>query len=186
MTKRNLLILVAVVGVLAGFLIMRALQAPTLAPGPLPAVQDDVPVGGETTASGGPGDAPASLTSGSPGSSISVVGGMSAQEMAELGIQRPGSAPAGQLVPQPDRPGLAPGETPSADRFPPAVAAAASRYTCLCGCQHELHICPCNDQPVGAVTMLSYLQRMMEIDDSPEVLDAAMVERYGQRVLLSP
>ena len=34
-------------------------------------------------------------------------------------------------------------------------------FMCLCGCGHRLDECPCNDQPIGAVTMLSYLQKVL-------------------------
>ena len=67
-----------------------------------------------------------------------------------------------------------------------SVRAAAGRYFCLCGCDHVLDICPCNDQPVGAGTMLNHLQRIVAQNLADEEIDAAMVDRYGDRVLVSP
>jgi hypothetical protein len=75
---------------------------------------------------------------------------------------------------------------PVANRFPPDVGLAASQFMCLCGCGHRLDECPCNDQPIGAVTMLSYLQKVMRKNPDPEALSVEMVDRYGEQVLVAP
>ena len=113
------------------------------------------------------------------------MGGLSPQELARI---RAGAAvtearsPAASTMAD-----LAPGETPSSVAFPVAVQTAASRYRCLCGCVHDLRSCPCNDQPIGAVTMLTFLQRLLDqgLEES-DPTDAAMAERYGDEVLLAP
>lgn len=123
----------------------------------------------------------------SAGSSATVIGGLSPQELARI---QTGAAP-----PQTPLPGaamaaagapLAPGETPAAVAFPGPVQAAAQGYLCLCGCPHDLASCPCNDQPIGAVTMLTFLQRLLDQGLERAAADTAMVDRYGDRVLVAP
>jgi hypothetical protein len=75
---------------------------------------------------------------------------------------------------------------PTALQFSPEVREAAGRYRCLCGCSHTLDVCPCNDQPIGAGTMLTYLQKLLGRGLEGEALDTGMVDRYGERVLASP
>ena len=41
-------------------------------------------------------------------------------------------------------------------------------------------------QSIGAVTMLSYLQKLMATDPDPASLSAEMVDRYGELVLAPP
>lgn len=135
-----------------------------------------------------------------PGSSFSVVGGMSPEEVARLGVRTeedvsgtmmrpdtgagpPDGAPpavAGRAA-SPPREG-----PPIALQFSPDVREAARRYRCPCGCSHTLDVCPCNDQPIGAGTMLTYVQKLLERGLEGEDLDAGMVDRYGERVLAGP
>jgi hypothetical protein len=115
------------------------------------------------------------------GSSLTVVGGMSREELVQHGIlpEPPaGTAPGTGMRDERDGP-------PAALAFPEAVRAAAARYWCLCGCGHTLAECPCNEQPIGAVTMLSHLGRLLDSGLTGSELDAAMIDRYGPRVLVA-
>lgn len=130
-----------------------------------------------------------------PGSSLSVVGGMSPEEAARLGVSTGPGAQGTMVRPEPDagQTAEAPAEPlpfgegpPIALQFSPDVREAARRYRCLGGCGHTLDACPCKDQPIGAGTMLTYLQKLMDRGLEGEELDAGMVDRYGERVLMSP
>lgn len=182
MGRTQTLLVVAVVGVLAGYGVVRLW--PGTATTPVPTVTSPAAAAGRSA----PSNRLPSLLQGG-GSSFSVVGGMTPREMARRGLLRDGIAPAppvavpgaGTLAAAGDREG-----PPSALKFPPAVRAAAARYLCLCGCDHTLDVCPCNDQPVGAVTMLSYLQSRVNAGRDESGRDEDMVDRYGPRVLVQP
>jgi hypothetical protein len=193
MGRNRILMIVAVVGVVAGFAVVRLWkvdEAPAVAGG-----NTVVPVAVETgtaPATSGSGTAPSTSLLEPPrgrGSSMTVVGGMSRQEMIQRGIIDSPELGTGSAAPIPPR---APGGgermtgTPAAIQFPREVGMAASRFMCLCGCGHRLDECPCNDQPIGAVTMLSYLQQLMQESSDPAVLAEEMVDRYGDQVLVSP
>lgn len=128
---------------------------------------------------------------------------MTPEEAARLGIRLPESQAPDGLSPDVesrDAPPLAPpagpppeamltvtglgGEEgpPVAAGFPAAVREAAVRYLCLCGCPHRLDECPCRDQPIGAGTMLAHLEKHLRAGGSIGALDAAMADRYGERV----
>ena len=142
---------------------------------------------------------PAPQPPASRGSSLSVVGGMTQEEAARLGIRLPDEGPPAAVSPDlaPPTPpsvvplpeaivsvsGLEEDGSPTAAAFPADVQQAASRYFCLCGCPHRLSDCPCRDQPVGASTMLAHLEKQLRSGASGRALDAAMVDRYGERVI---
>ena len=134
------------------------------------------------------------------GSSLSVVGGMTPEEASRLGIRLPEEAPPAGLsadltppVAAPATPtpagivsvsGLEGDGPPIASGFSVEVQQAATRYLCLCGCPHGLAECPCRDQPIGAGTMLTYLEKQLRAGASGRALDAAMIDRYGERVIV--
>jgi hypothetical protein len=192
MSRKQILLIVAVAGVLGGYGMVRlwsgAAPVPAASPGATtPAVAGTAPEN----------RLPSLLEGG--GSSISVVGGMSREEMVRRGILRaetsaplPTAAP-GAALPAPPRGAagtqLAPGQRegpPSALNFSAEVQAESRRFQCLCGCGHTLDVCPCNDQPVGAMTMLTYLENLMNRGQDKAGLDEQMVDRYGPRVLVQP
>lgn len=184
MGRRQVLLVIAVAGVLAGYGVVRLWPGPAATP--VPAVTGPA---AEATAEGSASSnrLPPLLQGG--GSSISVVGGMTRKEMVRRGLLRDGASPA----PPAPAPGAGPATAaeqwegpPSALKFPPDVQARAKGYLCLCGCSHILDVCPCNDQPVGAVTMLTYLQSLMSAGRDEPGLDEGMVDRYGPRVLVQP
>jgi hypothetical protein len=125
---------------------------------------------------------------------------MSPEEAARLGVRGETGSPGATVWPGPDtgqadgapQPAGGAGSStfddgpPTALQFSPDVREAARRYRCLCGCSHTLDACPCNDQPIGAGTMLAYLQKLLDRGLEGEELDAGMVDRYGERVLASP
>jgi len=171
--------MVAVAGVLAGYGVVRLWPGAAAIPVPVA----PIPASATATEGSAPADRLPPLLQGG-GSSISVVGGMTRSEMARRGILPDGAAPSRSAAGAGDR--AATGERegpPSALQFPPEIRAAAARYYCLCGCAHTLDVCPCNDQPIGAVTMLTYLQSLVRVDQDEAGLDAGMVDRYGPRVL---
>jgi hypothetical protein len=122
------------------------------------------------------------------GSSISVVGGLSPEEMARLGVQSPpGLAIPSDPVPEDPLPeeGVPLGP-PIALQFSPEVREAARRYLCLCGRGRRLAECRCTDRPLGAETMLAYVEKLLNRGLAGARLDAGMVDRYGEHVLRPP
>jgi hypothetical protein len=181
MGKNKILIGLAILGLVVGFGVMRLWRSADT----VPAAQGNA--AGPSTA------APATTGFETPaprGSSLSVVGGMSREELTRRGVEVPPApvAPSSSTPPQAGAPGSpgAPEDVPASVQFPPAVAQAASNFMCLCGCGHHLGECPCNDQPIGAVTMLSHLQKLMSTETDPAALSLAMVDRYGDAVLVAP
>ena len=189
MGRNRILMIVAVAGVVAGFAMVRwwNAQVPPGAAASGPAV----PVAA-VPGTAGSGAAPSTALlepPGTGGSSMSVVGSMSREERIRRGVvaaPEPGTPATAELPPRaPARADTRMGP-PVAKRFPPEVGLAASRFMCLCGCGHRLDECPCNDQPIGAVTMLSYLQKVMRENPDPAALSVEMVDRYGEQVLVAP
>ena len=171
-----------VLGLVAGYLLMagwRQAAPDTAAP---PAA---VPGAPSTTPPAGAPESPAGASAPPPptGSSQTVVGGLSPEELAR--IQAGDSLGEATAPPTVTGAPLAPGEIAAASRFPPTVQEAARRYRCLCGCGHDLASCPCNDQPIGAVTMLTSLQKLLDQGLAGEAADRAMVDRYGDHVLVA-
>ena len=194
MGRRQVLLVIAVAGVLAGYGVVRLWPGPAATP--VPAVTGPA-VEATTEGSASTNRLPPLLQGG--GSSISVVGGMTRKEMVRRGLLRDGASPAPPTAVAgagPATAAVAAGGTraaaeqwegpPAAHTFPPDVQARAKGYLCLCGCSHILDVCPCNDQPVGAVTMLTYLQSLMSAGRDEPGLDEGMVDRYGPRVLVQP
>jgi hypothetical protein len=123
---------------------------------------------------------------------------MSPDELARLRqAAAPAAAPpaAGAPVVLPTVPGrtalpadaprgsMAGGAPPVSAQFPAPVQAAARRYLCLCGCPDDLAVCACNEQPIGALTMLTYLEKLVDEGKDAAAIDTGMVDRYGPRVL---
>jgi len=180
-SRNRIFMLLAVVGVVAGFALVRW-WSPASAP-------SAAAPGAAVPAASVPEAAPSYSDLQPPdvrGSSMSVVGTMSREEMIRRGIAVPEMPPESTATA--DNPNVDPGGEgpPAALNFPPEVAQAASSFMCLCGCGHTLDECPCNDQPIGAGTMLTYLQKLMAADPDPASLSAGMVDRYGDQVLVSP
>ena len=46
-------------------------------------------------------------------------------------------------------------------------------------------MCACNEQPIGAFTMLTYLEKLLNETPGadPSVVDQGMAERYGDQVV---
>lgn len=180
MARTRILLLLAVVGVLGGYVLVRFWPSPA-APAAVPPAASTPPPAAQGQAANQLPPLPQPR-----GSSFSVVGNMSREEMIRQGILPADAAPPPPgRVAAPDRRAAAGAaqRPPSSFRFPPELRTAAARYQCLCGRAHALDVCPCNDQPLGAVTMLTYLQKMMAVDADTAALDAAMVDRYGPRVM---
>ncbi len=194
------LLALAAAGVVAGFVLIRAWPAAGPATPAAPAGALD------GAAAPGAGGLPPLPDDGRSGSSLSVVGGLGPEDLARVQQQArgrvaaeaapapaAGGSPEVQVVPtvpgREARPaGAAPGSMagsgpPASSLFPPAVQAAARRYICLCGCPDNLADCACNEQPIGAMTMLSYLQKLVDEGRDAAGQDAGMADRYGPRVL---
>ncbi|MFQ5718464.1 MAG: hypothetical protein ACE5IK_02845 [Acidobacteriota bacterium] len=172
----------SVIALVIGYLLVIGWQHFSSPSGPQrPAMAAPAPTAPATDPSpASPATAPEALAASAPsrGSSMSVVGGISPDELARIASGRPATPTAGGAPPS-----IA-GETPASAAFPPRVQQAARGYRCLCGCPHDLAVCPCNEQPIGAVTMLTYLQKLLDSDADVRAQNAGMVERYGERVLL--
>ena len=175
----------AVLGVVVGYLIVVGWRRVENRPetGPVPA--ESSRAGPVTAGQNGAGSTEAPSTP-STGSSLTVVGGLTPDERDRLRQMNETGENGPPLPPPADAgvaPGTEPGEAPTSLRYPLPVREAASAYLCLCGCAHGLATCPCNDQPLGAGTMLTHLQKLLEQELEGASLDAAMVDRYGERVL---
>lgn len=66
----------------------------------------------------------------------------------------------------------------------PEAKVAVERYRCICGCNDALSVCTCTLTP-GSIDMKNYVQELATQKKSPAEIDAAMVGRYGEAVLLS-
>lgn len=67
----------------------------------------------------------------------------------------------------------------------PKAAIIADRYNCLCGdCHDTLGACTCT-RDRGSNEMKTALNQIVEEKKTLEEIDAAMVARYGSRVLVS-
>ena len=155
------LIALVFIGVLAGYLVMTGWKrldvggsAAEPATTTAPAAAEAGPEADEAESSPVSATLPP-LATPRRGSSVSVVGGMSPEELARLqrelqGTDAEADAPGepGTVPPAGGAP-VPPDATPASVLFSPAVREAARLYLCLCGCGHDLAVCPCNDQPVG-------------------------------------
>ena len=70
-------------------------------------------------------------------------------------------------------------------RMTPEASIVAERYMCMCGCELVLGGCICSNTP-GSRDMKAYLQSLVGEKMSMEEIDRAMVEKYGEDVLLEP
>lgn len=66
----------------------------------------------------------------------------------------------------------------------PEASIVAERYRCICGCNDPLNVCTCTRTP-GSRDMKLYVQQLVNDKKPPAEIDALMVDRYGEAVLLS-
>jgi cytochrome c-type biogenesis protein CcmH/NrfF len=66
----------------------------------------------------------------------------------------------------------------------PEAQIATERYRCVCSCNDPLSVCTCVQKP-GSIDMKEYVQELVDQKKTPAEIDRAMVERYGEGVLLS-
>lgn len=90
------------------------------------------------------------------------------------------TAPAGDAAPQDGTQIVA---TPPR-RLSPEASILAERYRCVCGCNDTLSVCTCN-KPSGSDEMKEFLQGQVDAKRSPEEVDRAMSDKYGEVCLLS-
>ena len=64
----------------------------------------------------------------------------------------------------------------------PQARLMAERFVCVCGCKDILSTCTCKKTP-GSIDMKHYLQELVSGGKSPAEVEAAMVARYGEKVL---
>ena len=64
----------------------------------------------------------------------------------------------------------------------PQARLMAERFVCVCGCKDILSTCTCNETP-GSRDMKQYVQQLVTEGKSPAEIEAAMVARYGEKVL---
>ncbi len=80
------------------------------------------------------------------------------------------------------------GGTPIAAVVPyhlsPEASIVAERYRCVCGCNDPLSVCTCTKTP-GSNDMKRHLQGLVDERKAPPEIDAGMVAKYGDLVLLS-
>jgi hypothetical protein len=72
---------------------------------------------------------------------------------------------------------------PILKQLSPETRVAAERFRCICGCPDVLSKCTCTKVP-GSITMKNYLQDLVDRKLSNEAIDRAMIEKYGEEVLL--
>ncbi|MBI4160893.1 MAG: hypothetical protein HY509_00420 [Acidobacteria bacterium] len=65
----------------------------------------------------------------------------------------------------------------------PETLVASERFRCVCGCPDILSACRCNQDP-GGITMMNFLQSLVDRGLSNEAIDREMAARYGEEVLL--
>jgi cytochrome c-type biogenesis protein CcmH/NrfF len=66
----------------------------------------------------------------------------------------------------------------------PEAAIATERYRCVCSCNDPLSVCTCTQTP-GSIDMKQTVQDLVDRKKTPAEMDAAMVAKYGDAVLLS-
>jgi cytochrome c-type biogenesis protein CcmH/NrfF len=64
----------------------------------------------------------------------------------------------------------------------PQARLMAERFVCVCGCKDILATCTCNETP-GSRDMKQYVQQLVAEGKTPAEVEAAMVARYGEKVL---
>ncbi|MGH9868368.1 MAG: cytochrome c-type biogenesis protein [Candidatus Polarisedimenticolia bacterium] len=64
----------------------------------------------------------------------------------------------------------------------PQARLMAERLVCVCGCNDILSTCNCKETP-GSRDMKTYLQELVSGGKSPSEVEAAMVARYGEKVI---
>src|SRR5580765_5560987 len=98
-------------------------------------------------------------------------------------VRRSGVAPAAPAASAP-APGSLIASMPV--QLSPKAAMIADRFHCLCGeCQDTLGACTCT-RDKGSNEMKSTLNRIVEEKKTLSEIEAAMVARYGSKVLASP
>jgi cytochrome c-type biogenesis protein CcmH/NrfF len=65
----------------------------------------------------------------------------------------------------------------------PETRVVAERFRCVCGCPDVVAVCRCSQDP-GGITMMNFLQGLVDRGLSVEEIDRAMVDKYGEEVLL--
>jgi len=65
----------------------------------------------------------------------------------------------------------------------PEARIMMERYLCVCGCGDRLSVCNCDNTP-GSRDMKAYVEELISSRKSIREMDQAMVERYGEVVLL--
>lgn len=66
----------------------------------------------------------------------------------------------------------------------PEARIMTERYLCVCGCGDRLSVCNCESTP-GSRDMKAYVEELVSARKSIREMDQAMVERYGEVVLLN-
>jgi cytochrome c-type biogenesis protein CcmH/NrfF len=69
-------------------------------------------------------------------------------------------------------------------KLSPEAAIATERYRCVCSCNDPLSVCTCTQIP-GSIDMKRTVQELVDQKKTPAEMDAAMVAKYGEAVLLS-
>ena len=64
----------------------------------------------------------------------------------------------------------------------PKARLLAERFLCVCGCKDILSTCTCKETP-GSRDMKKYVQQLVDEGKTPGEVEAAMVARYGEKVL---
>jgi len=64
----------------------------------------------------------------------------------------------------------------------PQARLMAERFVCVCGCNDILSTCNCKETP-GSIDMKKYLQELVSDGKTPAEVEAAMVARYGDKVI---
>jgi LPXTG-motif cell wall-anchored protein len=96
---------------------------------------------------------------------------------------RPEIAPAIAEEEESDQPAptLIKAEVPAG--LSPEARIMTERYYCVCGCGDRLSVCNCRNTP-GSVDMKAYVEELVSARKSIREMDQAMVERYGEQVLI--
>ena len=120
-----------------------------------------------------------------------VVGGAILIALVAYGLYRMGGAPAGvatdsaldAAAPATPLTGT-PIQASDPIALSPQARMAAERYRCICGCNDVLGECTCTRTP-GSVDMKEYLVELVDRGLTMTQVDAGMVAKYGDQVLLS-
>jgi len=142
--------------------------------------------------SGGPGRTPRSVPVAALAGAVVLIG-----LVAFALYRRNVTTPAGPEASVPAAPaagssetaaeGAAPGGMITATapiRLTPEASILSERYRCVCGCNDTLSVCTCKN-PTGSEEMKAFLQAQVSEGKSPEVIDRAMVEKFGPASLMS-